>query len=487
MHLSDKSGCVSGAAFVPEGLWPEEYTFFFADFVFYELYSLTEAPDGGCRTCSPPTSKFTNETFFAPIRYPGDSKNVGRIIDVFFGPYKETQALYVITYGKVSYRIRYTGIHDDPPIPVISASKQHVDVNEEIQFDGSGSYDPEGEEMFFQWFFGDETKSSEVTPTHTYDKTGKYEVTLFVTDAMNQVQRISMTIMVGDPPTASILSPAEGDEFYVGQVIRLEGKANYLNGTAFNDTQLQWEVRKHHDDHYHPYLDPTYGNNIELSPAPEPEDFYASTNSYLEIILYATDDNGLSRKISRNVQPLLVEVGIQSNLAGSKIEVNGEKVSAPSTIVSWKDQQLNLKAESDSSNHFVSWSDGFEEEIRSVFVNSSDPILTANFCALNGAFCSDEILCCSGYCQFTSDISPFRSTSKTGKVCLDEPRLTSVTTSAPTYAELKTSAEITTPTSALDEGALTTPDETKSIASEVAYLNMFFIVVSVAITVFVST
>ena len=254
MHRSDRSGCVSGAAFVPEGLWPEKYTFLFADFVFYELYSLTEAPDHECRTCSPPISRFKNETFFEPVRYPGEGKNQGRIVDMFFGPHEDTQALYVITYGNIEtiHRIRYTGIHNDPPIAIVSASKQNIDLDEQIQFFGNASYDPEGEEVSFQWFFGDETRSTEMNPTHSYDKPGKYNVILHVRDAINQVQQKSISVFVGDPPTAEILSPGEGDEFHVGQVIRLEGKANYLNGTAFDDSQLQF--CKHHDDHYHPFF-----------------------------------------------------------------------------------------------------------------------------------------------------------------------------------------------------------------------------------------
>ena len=499
------SGCVSGAAFVPNGLWPEKYTFLFADFIFHELYSLTEAPENECRTCSPAISRFRNETFFESIRYPEEDKNQGRIVDLFFGPYKNSQALYVIKLGKIDpvYRIRYTGIHDDPPFANFTASKQNIDLNEEVQFDGSGSYDPEGKEISFQWSFGDDATSTAKQPTHSYDEPGKYMVTLLVKDAVNQVQQKSMTILVGDPPIAAIISPAEGDEFYVGQVLRLEGNANYLNGTAFNDSQLQWEVRKHHDDHYHPFVDATFGNNIDLSPAPDPEDFYASSNSYLEVILYATDDNGLTTKISRNVQPSLVVVEIDSNIEGLNIQVNGEKVSSSSKIVLWKNQQLYLKAEGDSSYRFVSWSDGFEDNSRSVVLNYSDPAFTANFCALNGTDCSDQVLCCSGYCRRdTRDVIISRSNSiLTGMICIDEALLSS----APTYMETKaptaipsltesgndlTTAEHKVAMTKIHEDSTATLSpvlpQTESVAGAFADMNRFLLVVSVAITFFVN-
>ena len=495
---------------------------------------MTEVPENECRTCIPPVSRFQNKTFFKPIKIPGEGKNQGRIVDMFFGPYNDTQALYVITYGNIEsvIRIRYTGIHDDLPFANFTASKQDVDVNEEIQFDSSGSYDPEGQDVSFQWFFGDDTISTENNPVHSYDKPGQYKVTLFVGDVLNQIQQKSMIIFVGDPPEAEILSPAEGDEFHVGQVIRLEGKANYLNGTGFNDTQLQWEVRKHHDDHYHPFLDPTFGNHIDLSPAPEPEDFYASTNSYLEVILYATDDNGLTRKISRNIQPSLVDVTINSNKAGLNIEVNDERVSTSSNVVSWKDQHLQLKAASDSSYRFVSWSDGVEEESRSVVVNSSDPIFTANFCALNGSVCSDQILCCSGYCvRDAMETTAYRSSTyqvgnnvtQISMICKDSlpptessnmpptvpptvpptgaptgaPTATPViaplsvpttdTTSSPNYTQTISSGATMIETDESSSNASLDPSPVESGAKIVTYIDSFLFAASIAFVFFVNS
>lgn len=419
------------------------------------------------------------------MRYPGDGKNEGRIVDIAFGPYEDTQALYVFVMGTDLYRIRYTGIHDDPPVPDFTVSKEKVEVNEMVEFDASTSFDPEGEELAFKWFFGDERSSKDfttgMTPTHSYDNPGKYDVVLYVTDAMNQIQQRSMEIVVGSPPNATIISPVEGDEFFVGQVLRLEGEANYLNGTAFSDSQLQWEVRKHHDDHFHPYLDPTYGNNIELSPAPEPEDFYASTNSYLEIILYAADEYGVTRKVTRNVYPSLVEVGIGSNLNGSKIEVNGERVSAFSPMIAWKDQTINLKAQSDSFHQFLSWSDGLQEDSRSIVVNETDPVLTtANYCAVIGASCSDQVGCCSGYCQFPLEILRSASTA-VDRICMDDLHVTSSPTGKPTLAptgaanetELEEPSEEVIVSGTLDEEDLdikTKPDETESTPSQSASL-----------------
>jgi PKD repeat protein len=250
LHREDEDGCVSGAAFVPSGVWPEKYKFLFADYVFHEVYTLVEDPDNECRTCSPPVSKYRNETFYKSIKYPEDGKNQAKIVDIFFGPYKDSQALYIVRFGRYDtvIRIRYTGIDNSPPLVEFEFDdSRNYDVGEEVSFDGSGSTDPEGETLVFKWFFGDGNESNEISPTHVYDEPGEYTVSLFVQDNLNQVQQLSKTISVGDPPKATIISPAEGDQFYVGQILTVVGEAFHANGTAFEDTELVWEVRKHHD------------------------------------------------------------------------------------------------------------------------------------------------------------------------------------------------------------------------------------------------
>jgi PKD repeat protein len=250
LHREDESGCVSGAAFVPEGVWPEEYKFLFADYVFQNVYTLIEDPDNECRTCSPPVPRSRNETFYESIKLPSDGKNQAKIVDIFFGPYKDTQALYVVRFGTYDtvIRIKYTGVMNSPPVVNFEFDDSRgYDVGEAVAFDGSGSSDPEGNPLVFKWFFGDGNESNEISPTHVYENTGEYTVTLFVEDSLKQVQQLSKTVSVGDPPVVTILSPAEGDQFYVGQVLTVKGEAFHLNGTAFADSELVWEVRKHHD------------------------------------------------------------------------------------------------------------------------------------------------------------------------------------------------------------------------------------------------
>lgn len=55
-------------------------------------------------------------------------------------------------------------------------------LNEETVFDGSKSYDPNGDALRYRWDFGDGTTASGARVTHVYTKVGKYKVTLTVDD-----------------------------------------------------------------------------------------------------------------------------------------------------------------------------------------------------------------------------------------------------------------------------------------------------------------
>jgi PKD repeat protein len=51
-----------------------------------------------------------------------------------------------------------------------------------VTFDGSGSYDPDGIIVAYDWDFGDGNTDTGVSPIHTYATAGVYLVTLTVTD-----------------------------------------------------------------------------------------------------------------------------------------------------------------------------------------------------------------------------------------------------------------------------------------------------------------
>jgi len=139
------------------------------------------------------------------------------------------------------------------------------------------------------------------------------------------------------------------------------------------DDQLSWEVRQHHNVHYHLFLSGVMGNNIELQQAPEPEDFDAATTSYLEIILTVTSLDGRSASVSRNVMSRPVTLHFDTVPSGLSLVFYGEKMPTPVTIVSWESSKLTVKARNQSYFHFDSWSDETSESTREFVTPESTP------------------------------------------------------------------------------------------------------------------
>lgn len=155
-----------------------------------------------------------------------------------------------------------------------------------------------------------------------------------------------------------------------------------------------------HADHWHPFLDPVEGNDFELYPAPEPEDFFASTNSYLEIILYAIDENGLTGEVNRLVQPMMVPVGVDSSPPGMTVIVESEPVTAFDQVWSWKNHEITMEAQDEPPLLFQQWSDGEINRERTVLLNMTSPLFIAFFCVDDGGSCENEgFVCCEGPCN----------------------------------------------------------------------------------------
>lgn len=345
------SGSVTGSVFVPDKLWPSQFKFLFADYTFGKIYNLIQDDSRACRSCLPPVPGFRNETFH----------NIDSVVDMFFGPYNGTSALYILSRTAKSSvrRIRYTSNPNRSPVASFAVSNQTVSVGQVLSLDASGSYDPDGDALTFEWDFGDNitTGISAMPKTqHVYSRRGEFTVILKVRDAYF-VDRSSTLITVGIPPNATMITPAVGKTFFVGEVITLRGSAVTATGKTVPSSKLFWEVNLRHAAHWHPFLDRTAGNNITLLRAPAPEDVNAATNSYLQVIMYAVDEIGLTKKIVRTIMPQTRNVTLKSVPSGLRVLVDESTVVTPVTITTWVNHDLLLNVEDQFPYTFKSWSD----------------------------------------------------------------------------------------------------------------------------------
>jgi glycosidase len=81
--------------------------------------------------------------------------------------------------------------------PVANAGSDFTTrVGRNVHFDGSGSYDPNGWIVSYEWTTGDSGNMTGVNPSHTYTETGVYQVTLTVTDNEGATDDHSITVTV---------------------------------------------------------------------------------------------------------------------------------------------------------------------------------------------------------------------------------------------------------------------------------------------------
>jgi glucose/arabinose dehydrogenase len=371
-------GAITGFTFVPNGVWPTQYKQLLIDYITSTIYNLVEDQGKACRTCKPPISAFRNETFHRI--------NGIRMVDLFFGPYKNSQAMYYIhqSGGQNVRRIRYTSNSNRSPKAVIFLARKGVVVNEVIPFIGSNSSDPDGDTLTFLWNFGDGRTSTKVNPLLSYSRLGQFQVTLTVTDTSGQKSQAFVLVVVGTPPTLVIETPRTSNGFNVGERLRLKGRATNSSNMPIPDTQIFWEVRLRHASHFHPFLDKKVGNNFDTSPAPRPEDLTAATNSYLVVSMTAVDSNGISNTISRDIFPRKVTIDIVSRPPGLQVLVDDTSVVTPRTITSWQNHNLGLEVRDQGRYVFTGWSIG-GNRIRTYNVpaaNGTNPKIIATFTAV---------------------------------------------------------------------------------------------------------
>lgn len=350
-------GCssITGAVFVPPGVWPAPYdgAYLFADYVCGTIFRLVPAPGGA----------FTATAFVTGL-------GASSATSLTFGGYGGGQALYYSSYagGGELRRIVWAPPGLRPPLASFSAVVPAGTPPVTVSFDAGTSSDPDGGTLTYRWDFGDGVteQTAAATTTHRYQAAGTFVATLTVVDpdALESAPA-TRSIGVGLPngaPTPVVVSPTTTDRFRVGQTITLRGAATDPEDGSLPDDALTWEVVYHHDNHTHPLLPATAGNNISFA-GPPPENLAAVTNSYLEIHLTATDSGSRSASVVQRFDARKVTLTFKTSPDHLDLVVGGTAVTATTKLKSWAGYQVTISAPGPQTLNgvtyaFARWSDG---------------------------------------------------------------------------------------------------------------------------------
>lgn len=341
---------VTGVAFYEGGSYPAEYNgaLFFADHSRNEIWAMLPGANG----LPDP------QNIQSLIRVDAAGNGAGNPVDLKIGP--RGDLFYVDMDGGVIHRITYTSANQQPTA-VVHTDHSDGEAPLTVNFDGTGSSDPEGKPLTYSWdlngdgVFGDATGA---TARYTYTADGVYHPSLRVTDDQGSIDTTQVTITVGNTaPIAVIDSPGPSLTWKVGDPINFSGHATDAQEGTLPAADLHWSVIIHHcatATSCHTHLIQTFdGVSGGMVAAPDHE-----YPSWLELQLDATDSGGLSSTTSVRLDPKTVQLTFQTTGGASTLSVNDESHTTPFSVRVIVGSANSVSAPSpQSSRYFTSWSD----------------------------------------------------------------------------------------------------------------------------------
>jgi len=341
---------VTGLAFYNGGSYPGAYNgaLFFADHTRNCIWVMMTGANG-----LPDPNQIS--AFDTPAAGP---------VDLEIGPGGDL--FYVDFDGGTIRRIQYSSANQ-PPVAVASATPTSGAAPLAVNFDGSGSSDPDGDPITYSWdlngdgVYGDATSA---TPSFTYQAAGTYVVHLKVTDSHGASTVSSpITIDAGNtPPAPTISSPSSTLTWKVGDPISFSGGATDAQDGTIPATGLSWLLIIHHC----PTPSSCHTHNVQTFAGVSSGSFNAPDHEYpcwLELQLTATDSKGLSATTSVRLDPKTVDLTFASSPSGAQLSAGSTSATAPFTKTVVINSAVAVGALSPQTigtgtYTFTSWSDG---------------------------------------------------------------------------------------------------------------------------------
>ena len=276
-------------------------------------------------------------------------------------------------------------MQNQPPIAIATANPVSGNAPLTVNFDGTASYDPDaGNTITFAWdldgdgAYDDSTASQ---PSFVYPQ-GVYTVRLQVTDNLG-ASDISdpITITSGNtPPTATILTPAPGTLWSVGDVINFSGSGTDLQDGNLPSSAFSWDLIQYHCPSYcHTHPIHTF-SGVTGGSFSAPDHEYPS---YLELRLTVTDSGNLSDTKTLRLDPRTVVLTFQSNPGGLQLVVDGSQRAATFTVTVIVGSTHTVSAVTPQtkgkfSYTFSNWSDGGAQS-HTIIAPAENTTYTARF------------------------------------------------------------------------------------------------------------
>jgi glucose/arabinose dehydrogenase len=370
-----RDSAVTGGFVYHGDQFPSSYkgSYFFADYTQNWIKRLTFGADGkvnGVFNFEPPDG--SNDGPYGDIVYLVEGPE-GSLYYLDLG-YSDISATFGVSKLR---RIRYIS-GDQPPIAAADATPRSGSAPLNVSFSSAGSSDPEGKPLTYSWTFGDGQTSTAANPSHTYMQQGSYQARLTVSDGTNSTLSTQITITVGSPPAATILTPTDGATFKAGDVISFSGDGTDPDDGSLAGSAFTWNVDFLHDGHVHPGLVLQGSKSGSFTIPTSGHDF--SGNTRYRITLTVTDSAGLTDTKSVVVWPQKVNLMLDTAPSGGTIYLDGIAKTTPTvydTLVGFQ-HTLEVRDQTIGTDDYTfnSWSDG-GARIHTITVPNADASYTA--------------------------------------------------------------------------------------------------------------
>ena len=245
-----------------------------------------------------------------------------------------------------------------------------------VAFDASASSDPNGDPLTYTWDFGDGSKGTGATPSHTYAASpDHFPVALTVTDPLKASDSTTKNVYPSNhAPVLAVTWPDPSATYAVGDVIHASATSSDAEeGSALT---VQWSSRFEHcysiaDCHQH-YGSGATGPVFDLAMEGH------SGDTELWLTATVTDSRGAQATKEFKVLPRQRRVTVESTWPAG-FSIDGEKTSSG---LFTQGQDLTVVAPDrgfDGLSQFARWGDGSTDRTRSLTVPAGDLTLQVTY------------------------------------------------------------------------------------------------------------
>ncbi len=303
-------GSIQADAFFVGDAYPATYDgrFFYHDFNRRQIFTMSFNGDGSVDN---PAELFATH---------GDSSSYG-ITQMKMG--NDGVLWFSDIYQSGIYRLDHAGADNLPPVAAATASPSIGVAPLTVSFDATGSSDPDGDPLTYEWNFGDGSGDTGPTPTHEYTVAGIYTAVVKVRDPSGALDTQHVVIEIDTAPEPEITTPTDGSMFFVGDTVDFSGFATDAEDGDIPAEDLEWTLDIVHNDHRHPNGLPP--DTTGFSGSFVMENHGTDPWNY-ELCLEATDADDASTTICVDIfrdnrPPALDPIADQANQVGDSVSL----------------------------------------------------------------------------------------------------------------------------------------------------------------------